>query len=247
MRAGLLLAGQRAAPALWTPSVPARALSSSAPRQARKAAEGTDPKKEQLRRALYPGNVRTGAAPTGTWRPDVGRALQRAIPSVQAHETVERAWLLHQRHRRWARERERARKFACMKDAMDTLAALDQELYRAANRAEDPRTRTPLEADLSHKLAGSERRAMEGRIRGLFPRDLRPPADTPPKDGWKYEFSPVKTSTPSSCSCCLLSLTGCRLPCTPQNHRCQSRQLVHLVMHLCLEQRTDDVASESLK
>jgi large subunit ribosomal protein L40 len=193
-----VLARQRVVPIAQASS---RTLSTTSIRRARKPeGEAGDPKRQQLRKTLYPGNVRTGAAPTGTWRPDVGRALQRAIPSVQAHETIERAWLLHQRRVRQAREAERVRKFACMRDAADALLAIDPELYRAANRSEDPRVRTEVEQGLSKTLRGAERRAMEGRIRGLFPRDLRPPTDTPPKDGWKYEWTPVISQASSSCS-----------------------------------------------
>jgi large subunit ribosomal protein L40 len=176
-------------------------VSQTSVRYAGRKTGGADPKLEILRRVLYPSNLRSRSSPTGTWRPDVGRAVQRAIPSVQAHETIERAWLLHERHVRQAREAERARKFACMKEAMDTLHELDPELYRAANRVEDPRHRTPLEMDLSKTLKGPEKRALEGRIRGLFPRDLRPPTDTPPREGWKYDWTPVKRTTTSTASC----------------------------------------------
>lgn len=179
-------------------------VSQTSVRYAGRKAEGADPKREILRRVLYPSNIRSRSSPTGTWRPDVGRALQRAVPSVQAHETIERAWLLRQRQIRKAREAELARKFACMKEAMDILHDLDPELYQAANRVEDPRIRTPLEMELSKTTKGPEKRALEGRVRGLFPRDLRPPTDTPPRDGWKYDWTPVKRSTPSA-SCMFLS------------------------------------------
>src|ERR1700728_1098435 len=77
-----------------------------------------DPKKDIIRRTLYPSNIRNRATPTGSWRPDVGRALQRAIPSAQAHHTIERAWLLHIRHVRKKRDAEMERKFECMRKAM---------------------------------------------------------------------------------------------------------------------------------
>jgi large subunit ribosomal protein L40 len=107
--------------------------------------------------------------------------------------------MLHQRHIRKARDAELKRKFACMKEAMDTLATLDPELYRAANKAEDPRLRTQVEMELSKTLRGPEKRALEGKIRGLFPRDLRAPSDTPSRDGWKYDWTPVakRSATPS--------------------------------------------------
>jgi large subunit ribosomal protein L40 len=186
-------------------AAPALRVGQTSVRNAGRKVEGADPKREILRRVLYPANVRARSSPTGTWRPDVGRALLRAIPSVQAHETIERAWKLHERHVRKARDAERARKFACMRDAMDTLHALDTDLYRAANKPEDPRARSQREQELAKALKGPERRALEGRIRGLFPRDLRSPTDTPPRDGWKYDWTPVKPVTTPTVSCELAS------------------------------------------
>ncbi|EDR15239.1 uncharacterized protein LACBIDRAFT_149313, partial [Laccaria bicolor S238N-H82] len=52
------------------------------------------------------------------------------------HQTIERAWLLHKRHLRKKRDAEVARKFKCMKEAMDELYKLDPKLYLEANRSE---------------------------------------------------------------------------------------------------------------
>ncbi|KAJ3558996.1 hypothetical protein NM688_g606 [Phlebia brevispora] len=122
---------------------------------------------ETIRRFLYPPTIRSQASPTGAWRSNVGRRIQRAIPSVQAHETIERAWLLHQRHIRRGRQAELERKYNAMQEAMDTLRKVDKRLYQEANVEEDPRTRTPEEVELSKKLSGQEKKALESRIRGL--------------------------------------------------------------------------------
>jgi large subunit ribosomal protein L40 len=149
-----------------------------------------DPKKEIIRRALYRGSIRNRASPTGTWRPDVARAVQHAIPSVQAHHTIERAWLLHKRHLRKRRETELARKFESMRKAMEELQKVDSRLYMEANKPEDPRARSMTEMELAKTLKGSEVRTLEARIRGLFPRELGIPTDTPSRDGWNYEWKP---------------------------------------------------------
>ncbi|KAK0456133.1 hypothetical protein EV421DRAFT_1750632 [Armillaria borealis] len=135
---------------------------------ARKPEETSDPKKEAIRRAMYPSNLRNRATPTGGWRRDVGRALQHAIPSVPAHETIERAWLLHKRHVRKQRDAELARKFECMKQAMEELA----------------------EAEVAVGMKASELKALDARIHGLFPREMRIPTDTPSRSGWNYEWKP---------------------------------------------------------
>ncbi|GJE88665.1 hypothetical protein PsYK624_047480 [Phanerochaete sordida] len=151
----------------------------------------SDPRVETIRRTLYPSNLRNRESPTGLWRPSVGRRLQRAIPSVQAHETIERAWFLHKRHLRKSREAELKRKFDAMKGAMDALRELDSRLYTEANKEEDPRQRSPAELEMAKNIKGAEKRALESRIRGLFPRELRIPTDTPPKDGWNHDWTPV--------------------------------------------------------
>ncbi|CAL1694260.1 unnamed protein product [Somion occarium] len=155
----------------------------------------SDPRKDLIRRVLYPTNIRNRASPTGTWLPDVGRRLQRAIPSVQAHETIERAWFLHQRHARRRRQAEAEKKFQCMWNAMEKLRELSPRLYEEANKGEDPRARSPAETEIWKSLKKSERRAFDSRIRGLFPRELRPPTDTPPTGGWNYDYQPTLRSS----------------------------------------------------
>ena len=110
---------------------------------------------------------------------------------MQVHETIERAWFLHQRHVRRARAAELKRKFESVRNAMETLRQVAPELYTAANKEEDPRARSAAEAELLKKLKGPEKKAVEARIRGLFPRELRMPTDTPPRNGWIYDFSPI--------------------------------------------------------
>lgn len=80
-----------------------------------------------------------------------------------------------------------------MKEAMDVLYELDPRLHAEANKVEDPRVRTPEEVQLLKTLKGQEKKAVESRIRGLFPRELRIPTDTPSRDGWRYEWDPLIT------------------------------------------------------
>ncbi|KAI0756544.1 hypothetical protein C8Q80DRAFT_1348924 [Daedaleopsis nitida] len=166
-------------------------VSQTSVRYAGRQESGGDPKNDIIRRALYPSNIRNRPSPVGTWRPDVGRRLQRAIPSVQAHETIERAWFLHQRHVRRARAAELKRKFESVRNAMETLRQVSPELYASVNKEEDPRARSAAETDLLKRLKGPEKKAVEARIRGLFPRELRMPTDTPPRNGWIYDFTPI--------------------------------------------------------
>ncbi|TDL28183.1 hypothetical protein BD410DRAFT_782152, partial [Rickenella mellea] len=153
-----------------------------------------DPRHEMIRRALYPGTRRRTESPTGVWRRDVARALQRAIPSKQAHETIERAWLLYKRHIRWKRELENARKFDCMHRAMEELRALDIRLFKEANYTDDPRIWNDKQKEFLKSLRGTEKKMAEARLPGLFPREMRIPTDTPPRAGWNYDWNPKPNS-----------------------------------------------------
>lgn len=156
----------------------------------------SDPKIENMRTALFP-PTRTdrSASPTGLHRPDAPAALERVILSAESHETIERAWVIWQRNKRIKREAELKRKFDCMKRAMDDLEKTDPRLYQIATSKPDPRK---MEEDVEQEIKqyrGVERRALEARIDGLFPRDLRIPTDTPSRDGWNYDWRPpVKTA-----------------------------------------------------
>lgn len=149
-----------------------------------------DPKLETIRRALYPPNMRNKPTPTGSWRPNTLRALRKAIPSIQAHEIIERAFKLYIRHHRQHRQAELERKFECMRNAMIELDKVNPRLAHEANQPDDPRVRTEAEVALLKTLRGTEKLAVEGRIRGLFPREMRIPTDTPPRGGWNHDWKP---------------------------------------------------------
>lgn len=157
---------------------------------AKRPEETADPTKEAIRRALYPSNLRNRPTPVGGWRHDASRALQFAMPSAAAHETIERAYLLHKRHIRKARDAELERKFNCMRDAMELLADIDPHLHYEANKKEDIRERTAPEQEVAKGMKITEQRALDARIRGLFPREIRVPTDTPSKNGWNYKWNP---------------------------------------------------------
>lgn len=156
--------------------------------------EGMDEKVAVIRRALYPPNIRNKPSPTGSWRPNTLRALWKSIPTRQVHEIIERGYKLYLRHRRQQRQAEIERKFESMKRAMTELAQLDMRLAIEANRVEDPRQRTEEENKILSNARGSERAVAEawinGRIPGLFPRELKLPVDTPSKEGWDHDWKP---------------------------------------------------------
>lgn len=158
-------------------------------RYAGRGRDTSDPRRDILRSTLYPANVRQNkSTPTGSWRPDVARALKAVVYNRTVHETIERAWLLHQRHVRKQREEETSRKFESMKKAMTELEKVDRWLADEANRKDDPTKRTAEDLERLAKLRGIAKRGLDVRLPGLFPRDMRIPTDTPPKGGWDHDW-----------------------------------------------------------
>lgn len=174
----------------FLPQRPPLKSSTTAVRNASSRRGTVDPKLETIRRALYPPNVRNKPTPTGSWRPNTLRALRKAIPSIQAHEIIERAFKLYIRHKRQLRQAELERKFESMRNAMIELDKVNPRLAYEANQPDDPRARTEAEIALLKTLRGTERLAAEGRPRGLFPREMRIPTDTPPRGGWNHDWKP---------------------------------------------------------
>ncbi|CAE6454930.1 unnamed protein product [Rhizoctonia solani] len=151
-----------------------------------------DPRNDIIRRTLYPErtpNV-TGFAssPTGVHRPDVELALERAIPSAEAHETIERAWKLHQRQLREQREAELRRKYESMRKAVEVLKELDPVSYAEATRGVDSRRLSEAERERMKEMRRGARKKAESRVEGLFPREMRMPTDTPRRDGWNHDW-----------------------------------------------------------
>jgi len=73
---------------------------------------------------------------------------------------------------------------------MQELEEIDPVLFKEANRREDPRARSMVEMEVLKDCSTAERRAIESRVRGLFPRELKVPTDTPSKEGWLHEWKP---------------------------------------------------------
>ncbi|EJD45755.1 hypothetical protein AURDEDRAFT_137132 [Auricularia subglabra TFB-10046 SS5] len=168
-------------------------------RYARRSSDQGDPKKRIIQRMLYPRNGPRDESPVGTYRPDAKLALRRTIQNTEVYETVERAWLLHQRHQRQARQAELQRKWDAMFAAMEELRLWDHERYLDANAVEDPRQHLPEEQALLKNLKGPERQFVEGRIRGLFPREMRIPTSTPSRAGWNHDWrSPLGEKEPGT-------------------------------------------------
>lgn len=141
-----------------------------------------DPRYLPMRKAFNPIYYR--------YRQNLKVALHRAIPSVEAHETIERAWQLHQRDVREAHQVELGAMHARMKHAVEELEKVDGRLYHWATVPRDPRRLIKPEAEALKAVKGAAKKALEARIEGLFPREMRAPTDSPSRAGWDHAWKP---------------------------------------------------------
>lgn len=103
-------------------------------------------------------------------------ALAKVVPSPEAHETIQRAWALHQRHKREAHSAELARKYESMRKAIDLLEKTDKVLWEKA-----------VEGKKFQNVDQSG--ATNARLVGLVPRELRPPMEVPGSRMWDHDWS----------------------------------------------------------
>ncbi|BGP24004.1 mitochondrial ribosomal protein subunit L28 [Rhodotorula toruloides] len=157
-----------------TPALPraARSYAAQTSTSAKKAKPGRpidamagDPRTQLIKSALFESD------PSEEERLE---ALLKVIPSPEAHETIERAWQLHLRHKRETHQAEIHRKYASMRAAMDLLEQTDKELFRKACG----KAFTTLEqAD-----------ATNARLNGLVPREWKVPTDLPAGKMWNADW-----------------------------------------------------------
>ncbi|KAL8290017.1 hypothetical protein RQP46_002956 [Phenoliferia psychrophenolica] len=91
-------------------------------------------------------------------------ALAKVVPSLEAHETITRAWALHTRQQREAHDAELARKYDAMRRAIDLLEETDKTLWDKAVGGK--------------KFQNVDQKAAtNARLDGLVPREMRVPMD----------------------------------------------------------------------
>lgn len=165
-----------------SPTVTSRLYATAAKKSSKGKVNQTDPRLAPLKKAFHP--------LSRNYRERLDIALHRAIPSAEAHETIERAWQLHERHRREEQLAELRAMHVRMQEAVEELKDVDDRLFHWATVPRDQRRLIKPEAQALRGTRGSVRKALEARIDGLFPRELRVPTDTPSISGWNYDWKP---------------------------------------------------------
>lgn len=107
-------------------------------------------------------------------------ALEKVIPSAEAHETILRAWQLHRRHKRETHSAEIARKYNAMRSAIDFLEETDRALWEKAVAGKKYQN-----VDQSG--------ATNARLEGLVPREMRVPTELPAGKMWDYDWKAPQT------------------------------------------------------
>jgi large subunit ribosomal protein L40 len=109
-------------------------------------------------------------------------AVSKVVPSLDAHETIELAWKIRQRKEREAYQSDMRDRYESMRAAIEELGRTDRRLYGIATKPDKFSTIKGIKGN-----AGVQE-SLEGRLEGLFPRQLRIPVDTPGKHVWDSEW-----------------------------------------------------------
>ncbi|KAM0789002.1 hypothetical protein ACM66B_003070 [Microbotryomycetes sp. NB124-2] len=134
---------------------------------------GSDGLTETMRKLMYE------SGPTDEERLT---ALSKVIPSQEVHETISRAWSVIQTRKRQQHEQELERKYSSMRRAIDLLEQVDKDLFEKATGGKQFENVDQTGADNS-------------RLRGLVPRELRPPMQLPGTKMWDHDWKAPSSSS----------------------------------------------------
>ncbi|GBB84016.1 hypothetical protein RclHR1_10660004 [Rhizophagus clarus] len=95
-----------------------------------------------------------------TPKPDLPQFTEE---DLERHETIERAWQLYLRNKREAKSKESAAKYRMLNEANMQLEQISKFLF--------------ISAQLGNKTT-------------LFPSQMKIPTETPPLNGWNYDYVP---------------------------------------------------------
>ncbi|GAA5927751.1 uncharacterized protein JCM15063_005985 [Sporobolomyces koalae] len=158
------------------------------------AASGSRKKAAQVNRGTRPGegagdsrveaikNVLYESTPSDA---DRLAALHKVVPSAEVHETITRAWALHQRHKREAHSNELARKYTSMRQAIDLLEKTDKKLWHKA-----------VEGRKFQNVDQSD--ATNARLEGIVPREMRVPMEQPAGQLWDSNWKAPAVAPPKA-------------------------------------------------
>lgn len=143
----------------------------------------SDSRTDVIRQTLYPADAPGSSSPTGVHHPQHAERIAHVVQNAEAHETIERAWLLFQRERRNIQRSQLDAKYRSMVDACNQLDQITADTPQRAIYDRAMAKPSPVQI----KGKGPEARWLEARIEGLVPREAWVPTETRGK-GWNYDW-----------------------------------------------------------
>jgi len=126
--------------------------------------------------------------------------LEKAVPSYEMHETIDRAWKLKERHRREEQEDALERQYRSMNKALEELRTSHIHLYLKVikdNNGSIHRLQNIIQPSASINGASNININSTGKLHGLFPRQLKLPVESLPAPDkvWDHEWiNPIDPS-----------------------------------------------------
>ena len=169
------------------------------PGDPRYVAPAADARQENLRRMIFPP---AAEAEQARKQHKIPTTPEDAYPfGAEVHTTIDRAWKLHERLRRVSLQEDLRIKRLRMHEAMQDLKKENTRLYRAATYRVSPNKRSPEEqvgliskgvvpdsqgnrVESTSEEKRQARRMLGNRLKGMFPREMRVPTQTPSKKVW---------------------------------------------------------------
>ncbi|EIW65916.1 hypothetical protein TREMEDRAFT_66002 [Tremella mesenterica DSM 1558] len=146
-----------------------------------------DAKQDALRSLLYPPEASSSSSPVGSYHPSLLPRLKHVIGDPEVHETIERAYKLHQRLQRETQTRSLQLKYRAMVEACEELLRMSEEGEVEKNVYDRAMTKS----GQSEKVEGEIKRGnpevkwAAARLEGLFPREMGVPVESRGKS-WDY-------------------------------------------------------------
>ncbi|KNZ57736.1 uncharacterized protein VP01_2087g10 [Puccinia sorghi] len=125
--------------------------------------------------------------------------LEKAVPSYEMHETIDRAWKLNERHRREEQEQALERQYLSMNKALEELRLSDIHLYLKVikdNNGSIHRLQNILQPSSINGVSKININST-GKLHGLFPRQLKLPVESLPNPDKVWDHDWINPIDPS--------------------------------------------------
>lgn len=121
------------------------------------------------------------------------KSLSQVVPSAEVDDTIWRAWQLSRRHKREQQQADLRARYEALESALKMLENTDKRLFDLATSERISSTRG------TGNISKDQELSKEGRLPGLFPRQLPIPTHSSGKAAWDSTWKrPGKSDSTSS-------------------------------------------------